>query len=89
MVIEHSKANDGSVNEDWLKKVVFDEGLGIVDATDDEIRGVTDALEGGTLGGEGWLDVHLANCSSTRAQVGWATHGHSGVDVVSASRLSF
>lgn len=49
------------------------EGLGITDAEDDEIRAILDTpLVASPL---------FANMISKRAQIGWSTHGHSGVDV--------
>lgn len=49
------------------------DGLGITDAEDDEIRAILDnPLVASPL---------FANMISKRAQIGWSTHGHSGVDV--------
>lgn len=49
------------------------DGLGITDAKDDEIRAILDTpLVASPL---------FANMISKRAQIGWSTHGHSGVDV--------
>lgn len=49
------------------------DGLGITDAEDDEI----DAILKNPL----VASPIFANMISKRAQIGWSTHGHSGVDV--------
>ncbi|KAI9260263.1 alkaline-phosphatase-like protein [Sporodiniella umbellata] len=52
---------------------ILEKYLGITDATEQEIRQL---LKPGTR-----VDYYLADMVSIRAQLGWATHGHSGVDV--------
>ncbi|CED83628.1 alkaline phosphatase [Phaffia rhodozyma] len=79
LILAHSKLHQGEIQEDWLKEEIFKQGLGIMDATHDEVTGLGESM--GIVGGEWWVDVFLANMSSYRAQLGWATHGHSGVDV--------
>lgn len=59
--------------EKFLKKTILIEGLGVHDASEDEIA----ALKV-TKANSAWV---LADIISRRAQVGWSTHGHSGVDV--------
>lgn len=49
------------------------DGLGITDAEDNEIKAILDTpLVASPI---------FANMISKRAQIGWSTHGHSGVDV--------
>lgn len=71
------KADAGqSTSEDiekYVRNTLVKDGLGITDAEDDEIRAILDApLVASPL---------LANMVSKRAQIGWSTHGHTGVDV--------
>jgi len=71
---------------DELKKVspasesavrsLLSSGLGISDPTEEEIKLLQEQND------NVWaLDKTLAGMVSKRAQVGWSTHGHSGVDV--------
>ncbi|KAJ1667798.1 vacuolar alkaline phosphatase [Coemansia sp. RSA 1813] len=68
----------GNGDDDRYKMVrdkVFSEWMGINDATHEEILAVareTDSVN---------LRQLLSNAISNRAQLGWATHGHSAVDV--------
>ncbi|KAI9880827.1 MAG: hypothetical protein M1830_000263 [Pleopsidium flavum] len=58
------------INEQLLQK-----GLGVYDATDDEINSILDHPDP-------WPASYVfADIISRRAQVGWSTHGHSAVDV--------
>ncbi|KAJ2958512.1 hypothetical protein NQZ79_g5956 [Umbelopsis isabellina] len=61
--------------KDMVLNTILKDGLGIEDATDDELA----ILLSSTSNSE--LDHYLADMVSIRAQLGWATHGHSGVDV--------
>ncbi|GAA5851701.1 hypothetical protein JCM8547_001179 [Rhodosporidiobolus lusitaniae] len=65
-----------SITRDEIVQEVFVEGLGILDASKEEVDRVwqrrTDAY---------WANRVLADAISRRAQVGWSTAGHSGVDV--------
>ncbi|CAM0139378.1 unnamed protein product [Umbelopsis sp. WA50703] len=61
--------------KDIVTNAVLKEGLGIEDPTDEELA----FLLSSTSNSE--LDHYLADMVSIRAQLGWATHGHSGVDV--------
>ncbi|ORY97598.1 alkaline-phosphatase-like protein [Syncephalastrum racemosum] len=59
----------------FVTDTILRDSLGITDATKREIN---------TLMGikrEKPIDLYLADMISLRAQLGWATHGHSGVDV--------
>lgn len=59
--------------EKFVRNTLVKDGLGITDAKDDEIRAILDnQLVASPL---------FANMISKRAQIGWSTHGHSGVDV--------
>ncbi|KAL7415153.1 alkaline-phosphatase-like protein [Mrakia frigida] len=64
------------VEESWVKEQIFGKGLGIEDGTDEELERVR-AVQGDAVK----LDNVLADMVSRRAQLGWSTHGHSGVDV--------
>ncbi|KAG2180261.1 hypothetical protein INT43_004050 [Umbelopsis isabellina] len=55
---------------------ILKDGLGIEDATDDELAFLLSSTSSAAA-----LDHYLADMVSIRAQLGWATHGHSGVDV--------
>ncbi|GAA6018024.1 hypothetical protein JCM10207_002744 [Rhodosporidiobolus poonsookiae] len=65
-----------SITRDELVRDIFEAGLGIKDAASEEIDRVwqyrTDAYRANRV---------LADAISRRAQVGWSTAGHSGVDV--------
>ncbi|KFY89347.1 hypothetical protein V500_05771 [Pseudogymnoascus sp. VKM F-4518 (FW-2643)] len=59
--------------EKYVRNTLVKDGLGITDAKDDEIQAILDTpLVASPI---------LANMISKRAQIGWSTHGHSGVDV--------
>ncbi|KAJ3416821.1 2-oxoglutarate dehydrogenase complex E2 component [Chytridiales sp. JEL 0842] len=61
---------------DFVKTVVIPEWLGITNPTEEEVAGLSQpgkaAIE---------YDAFVAKMVSDRAQLGWATHGHSAVDV--------
>jgi alkaline phosphatase len=56
------------INEELVQK-----GLGIWDATDDELQVVVSNAHSASY--------YFADMISRRAQIGWSTHGHSAVDV--------
>lgn len=58
--------------KDYIKELVED-GLGILDASEDELELVAKSPHLSAF--------YFANMVSTRAQIGWSTHGHSAVDV--------
>ncbi|GAA5874102.1 hypothetical protein JCM3774_001606, partial [Rhodotorula dairenensis] len=72
----HKLADEADPTEDWIKSELFERGLGIVDASSTEVDDVwkarTNAYRANRL---------LADAISRRAQLGWSTAGHSGVDV--------
>ncbi|KAN0110433.1 putative repressible alkaline phosphatase [Hyaloscypha variabilis] len=71
----NSYINQGSRGEDLKLYItgLVQKGLGIRDATDEEIQSLID---------QPLLSVYtFANMISRRAQIGWSTHGHSAVDV--------
>ncbi|KAG0665215.1 hypothetical protein C6P46_000314 [Rhodotorula mucilaginosa] len=72
----HKLADEAEPTEDWIKSELFERGLGIVDASSKELDDVwkarTNAYRANRL---------LADAISRRAQLGWSTAGHSGVDV--------
>ncbi|CUS09911.1 unnamed protein product [Tuber aestivum] len=61
--------------DDYIRDTILFKGLGVHDASDDEIKAIKDHKADDD---SAWL---LADLISRRAQVGWTTHGHSGVDV--------
>jgi alkaline phosphatase len=71
-------AYNASDKETFVREEIVKKGLGIDNATNEEIA---DILAGGRKGDIFRLDAYLANMTSFRAQLGWSTHGHTGVDV--------
>lgn len=68
--------SEGHHKEDeFIKKELFEEGLGIKDYTDQDVRDVMDATDMGNL------NRVLNDMISVRARIGWTTTGHSAVDV--------
>jgi alkaline phosphatase len=70
------------LNDDWfeadkrkpyINKKYVQKGLGIWDATDEELDLLIDNPE--------FAVYYFADMVNRRAQIGWATHGHSAVDV--------
>ncbi|ORE15509.1 alkaline phosphatase-like protein [Rhizopus microsporus] len=59
--------------KEYVVETVLKDRLGITDATDEEIEQLLKSVDN--------IDYYLADMVSIRAQLGWATHGHSGVDV--------
>jgi alkaline phosphatase len=67
----HVTQGGGNLQEYIIELV--QSGLGIKDASDDEIKLIVDTPQ---------LSVYyFAEMVSRRAQIGWSTHGHSAVDV--------
>ncbi|CAO3648556.1 unnamed protein product [Mucor hiemalis] len=64
------------VTRKFIVNDILKDKLGLTDATEEEIK----HLMGSNIS-EKLLDQYLAKMISIRAQLGWATHGHSGVDV--------
>ncbi|KAI8082028.1 alkaline-phosphatase-like protein [Thamnidium elegans] len=62
---------------DFISNDILKQNLGLTDPTEKEI---THLLESNNSSQKS-LDKYLADMVSKRAQLGWATHGHSGVDV--------
>ncbi|KAH6680748.1 putative repressible alkaline phosphatase [Halenospora varia] len=58
---------------DFIKEELIQKGLGIMDASSNELRLIIDTPE--------LASVYFADMISRRAQIGWSTHGHSSVDV--------
>ena len=61
----------------WIRSQLVETGLGIHDATDEEINNIYESTKN-PLPPTRWL---FADMVSRRAQVGWTSHGHSAVDV--------
>lgn len=59
--------------ETFVRETLIEQGLGVYDSTDDEInRLLTDS--------DPWPASYIfADIISRRTQVGWSTHGHSGL----------
>ncbi|RDW94715.1 alkaline phosphatase [Coleophoma crateriformis] len=72
-ITKPGKTPDLKKLEQFVRKDLVVEGLGIADATDDEIDLI---LNSPLLSG-----VYFADMVSRRAHIGWSTHGHSAVDV--------
>lgn len=72
---DHIRENDGKITSETRefvhKQIKY--GLGIEDATEEEVDNVVHNIETA-------LYV-FSNMVSVRAQIGWSTHGHSAVDV--------
>ncbi len=60
----------------YIRTQLIELGLGVYDATDDELNRLVDNAH------DPWPASYVfADIISRRAQVGWSTHGHSAVDV--------
>ena len=69
---------------DFVRVSLIEEGLGVYDATDEEVNRLLD-------NSDPWPASYIfADMISRRAQVGWTTHGHSGsgIDSIPCSRLT-
>ncbi|RFU24829.1 hypothetical protein B7463_g11508, partial [Scytalidium lignicola] len=77
MLFRHiaSSTTDNEIDgvKQYIRKTLVEDGLGIMDASDDEI----DRIAGQPLSSP----YSFADMISRRAQIGWSTHGHSAVDV--------
>ncbi|KAJ5327092.1 NADH dehydrogenase 1 alpha subcomplex assembly factor 3 [Penicillium brevicompactum] len=69
------KDHKDSAKKEWVRKNLIKEGLGITDASDAEVDALVHPEP------EVGPSYVFADMISRRAQVGWSTHGHSGVDV--------
>ncbi|KAF8462543.1 alkaline-phosphatase-like protein [Kalaharituber pfeilii] len=65
--------DDDKKLDKYIRHTVLEEGLGIYDASDEEFERLKKAKTGAIY--------TLTDMVSRRAQIGWTTHGHSGVDV--------
>ncbi|KAI7905893.1 alkaline-phosphatase-like protein [Cokeromyces recurvatus] len=73
------KEEDDVQSYNYLREVLIEIGLGILDATRDEIEKLKAwKLAKKTLDDLGYL---FADMVSRRALIGWSTHGHTAVDV--------
>ncbi|KAI8977219.1 alkaline-phosphatase-like protein [Mycotypha africana] len=75
----HKKDVDEQTNMDYLREILIRAGLGIHDATIEEIEKI-----------KGWITANktvydlaymFSDMTSQRALIGWTTHGHTAVDV--------
>ncbi|KAI9475681.1 MAG: alkaline-phosphatase-like protein [Benjaminiella poitrasii] len=70
---------DDLKSQDYLRRILFELGLGIADSTLEEIERVKAwKLSNKTLDDLGYL---FGDMVSRRALIGWSTHGHTAVDV--------
>ena len=72
----HISASEDA-SKTFIRSQLVERGLGIQDATDDEIQQLLDSTK------QAWppSSFVFADMISRRAQVGWTSHGHSAVDV--------
>ncbi|EGV63575.1 hypothetical protein CANTEDRAFT_114492 [Yamadazyma tenuis ATCC 10573] len=76
-IVSFTRSNsDAKVVEDFITKEIFQNDMGIQDATAQEVKDVKE-----NLSTPGQLLYVLNNMISLRSQTGWTTHGHSAVDV--------
>ncbi|CAO3695212.1 unnamed protein product [Umbelopsis ramanniana] len=68
-----------SFKPNYVKDYIIEQGLGITDATDDEIAYLEKWQEKNLTSSN--IEEYLANMVSVRALIGWTTHGHTAVDV--------
>ena len=72
---DHLAKQDKDLRENlasYIREELIEQGLGVYDATDDEIDRLID-------NSDPWPASYIfADIISRRAQVGWTTHGHSG-----------
>jgi len=68
-------AYEGSDKERFIREKILFGGLGIENPTEEEIKWL--------MGNDVQLAIefYLGTMVSKRAEIGWATHGHSGLDV--------
>lgn len=74
-----SLEDDDISSQGYLQKTLIKSGLGIHDATDEELE----KLKGWKASGKTIFDLAyiFADMVSRRALIGWTTHGHTAVDV--------
>ena len=63
--------DDKSSKRSYIRSNIIEKGLGIYDATDEELGKLVDAV--------GSPSYVMADMISRRAQIGWSSHGHSGM----------
>ncbi|CAO3679910.1 unnamed protein product [Umbelopsis vinacea] len=63
----------------YIRDVIVEQGLGITDATKDEIEYLENWQKNNLNASN--IEEHLSNMVSVRALIGWTTHGHTAVDV--------
>ena len=65
----------GDATAAYIRHILFEQGLGIYDATDEELSRLLNNTDP-------WPASYIfADMISCRAQIGWSTHGHSAADV--------
>lgn len=81
-IAEQGKAPRNEDLAHYIREELIKKGLGVYDATDDEIARLVD-------NSDPWPASYIfADIISRRAQVGWTTHGHSGTPLPSPFSLS-
>lgn len=75
--LESSKGQEASRKQKakFIRREMFEKDLNIVDLEDEEVDSIIDAT---IFWPPSWI---IAELISERAQIGWSTHGHTGVDV--------
>ncbi|KAI9088329.1 alkaline phosphatase [Phlyctochytrium arcticum] len=81
IVTFRNKTTSLSDRREWIKTTVVQQWMNIKDATDAEIDSIEKAAEADRGVVFGRLMFALSEMQSMRAQLGWATGGHSAVDV--------
>lgn len=82
--LNNQKLSSSGDLADFVRVSLVEEGLGVYDATDEEVNRLLD-------NSDPWPASYIfADMISRRAQVGWTTHGHSGsgIDSIRFSRLT-
>ncbi|KAL1858692.1 vacuolar alkaline phosphatase [Paecilomyces lecythidis] len=73
--IHNNEKGDRAADRSYVREELLRKGLGISDATDEEVDSIIES-------NAQWPASYVfADIISRRAQIGWSTHGHSGVDV--------
>ena len=71
--LEGKDSSSGDTLKQYIREILLEEGLGVYDATDEEVDSILDHPDP-------WPASYVfADIISRRAQVGWSTHGHSGL----------
>ncbi|KAJ2956829.1 hypothetical protein NQZ79_g7339 [Umbelopsis isabellina] len=78
-VLTRDIISQSTLTANYIEKVIVEQGLGINDASKEELDYLTHWQENNLSSSN--IEEHLANMVSVRALIGWTTHGHTAVDV--------